>query len=105
MKIYPQQDYLLLQICDLPSEQGIALPEGSVREPYGHVISVGPNCKFVKEGDNVLFFPSSAIRFDEDRAVIGEASIFAKCDPESIQNERAENVISMSAENTQEPKS
>lgn len=90
MKIIPQQNYILGVIRDLPSTAGIELPSGMQREPYGFVLEVGPDCKFVKKGQNVLFFPSSIIRFDEDRFVISEGSVFAFCDPETTQDGHTE---------------
>ena len=90
MKIIPQQNYLLGVVKDLPSDSGVLLPEGMQREPYGLILEVGPDCKFVKKGDKILFFVSSVMKFDEDRFVIAEGCVFALCDPEATQDGHTE---------------
>lgn len=94
MKIIPQQNYLLVRLYDEPSDSSVVLPEGLAREPYGKIVLAGPDCKFCKEGDNILFMRSALLTgFDQghdERFIISEGSVYAKCDPEATQDGHTE---------------
>lgn len=89
MQIIPQQNYLLIRVHDVPSDSAVALPEGIQREPYGEVIAHGSDCKFCMTGDFVLYMPSALLtgfdQFGDQRFIISEGSVFAKCDPATNQ--------------------
>ena len=80
MKITPIQSFVLVRMKDVPTNK-IELPEGLQLEPYGIVVAVGNDCRYVKVGDNVKFLPENFVcGFDkggDERFIIGEGSIFA----------------------------
>ena len=93
MKIIPTQNYILVRMHDISSDSDIQLPEGLQREPYGEVVLCGPECKFTKPGQTVLFHPLSIIGFDKGgdaRYIVSEGSVFAICDPEVTQDGHTE---------------
>lgn len=90
MKVIPTQYFLLIRMHDVPSDSTVQLPEGLKREPYGEVIAHGPQCTFCTTGDFVLFLPNEYMAgFDQghdERFIIAESCVFAKCDPEMTQD-------------------
>lgn len=85
MKLIPQQYYLLIQIRDVASDSKVLLPEGVQRQPHGEVIAVGPDCKFCKVGDRVMFMLNNVIRFEHTQdAIIAEGAVFAKLQIDNV---------------------
>lgn len=85
MKLIPQQYYLLIQIRDVAADSKIQLPEGVLRQPHGEVIAVGPDCKFCKVGDRIMFMLQNVIRFEHtEDAIIAEGAVFAKLAADNI---------------------
>jgi co-chaperonin GroES (HSP10) len=81
LKIIPQQRYLLIEINELPTEELVAMPEGAHRFPYGDVLAVGPDCKFTKVGDKVLFMAGNVIQFNHpegDYFILSEDAVMGK---------------------------
>jgi len=81
LKITPCKSYLLIEINELPTENIVALPGGAHRFPYGDVLAVGPECKFTKVGDKVLFMAGNAIQFNHpegDYFILHEDSVMGK---------------------------
>lgn len=84
MKITPTTNYCLVRMRDRYTNNVVKLLEGVKIEPYGEVVAVGPDCKIVKVGDNVLFVPEAYIAgFDQgadERFIISEGSVFGFID-------------------------
>lgn len=79
MKLIPTQYYLLIRIRDVAADSKVVLPEGVHRQPHGEVIDTGPDCKFCKVGDRVLFMLNNVLRFEHtEDAIIAEGAVFAK---------------------------
>lgn len=81
----PTQYYILVEIKDVESESPIVRPDASgPSQPYGLVISCGPDCKFVEVGDKVCFLPQNMIGFENAKnlVIIPETSVFAKLELE-----------------------
>lgn len=81
MKLQPLQSNIL---CSVHEGRGsvLQLPDGAELQPYAKVLSLGPDCKFLKVGDQVLFHPASAIfadKIDDEKIVMcNESAVFAK---------------------------
>lgn len=86
MKLSPQQYYLLIRICDTKADSKIITVSGDAPKvmPFGEVLDVGPDCKFCKKGDKVLFnLENLTIGFETlKQFIIAEGSVFAKLDLE-----------------------
>ncbi len=70
-------------MCDVPTDSSVVLPEGSKRQPYGKVLDVGPDCKFVKVDDKLLFLPGNLLGFEISSRenpvfIVNETCILAK---------------------------
>ena len=89
MRVIPTYNFLLIRMHDIGTDSDIELPEGFRREPYGEVLEAGPDCKVCQVGDLVLFLPQNMIAaFDkghDERFIIPEPAVFAKCDPRVTQ--------------------
>jgi len=74
----------VILIPEKPSENigGVIIPETSLEKPHkGIVVSVGMDCKEIKEGDNVLFLKGHGLSFqegDNELLVIKESDILGK---------------------------
>jgi hypothetical protein len=85
MKLIPQQYYLLIRICDTKADSKIITVNGTAPKvmPFGEVLAVGPDCKFVKPGDKVLFNLENMIGFETlKQFLIAEGGVFAKLELE-----------------------
>lgn len=87
MTLIPTQNYILIRERSIKKEGNvIQLPaNASPLQPYGEVISVGPDCKFTKPGDKVVFIPSNMVAgFDEgkdEKFIVSEDAVFGKYIP------------------------
>lgn len=89
MKIIPLQGFILVRMQNLPTEGGIELPQGTVIEPYGVIVAVGPQVVNHKIGDKILFLAQNAIGHDkggDERYIIPQSCIYATCDPDQTQD-------------------
>ena len=82
MKLIPTQYYLLIEILDVKADSKIITVDGKAPQvmPHGKVIAAGPDCKFCKEGDLVLFnLQNLTIGFESiNQFIIPEGGVFAK---------------------------
>lgn len=97
MKLHPTQYYLLIEICDIKVEdRKIITVDGKPPQvmPYGKVIEAGPDCKFCRPGDAVLFnLENLTIGFENVKQfIIVEGSVFAKLELEEEQEVKREHI-------------